>query len=107
MNLLYLIRDPKQTGKLKVGFLESVRKIIKLSCTSEVLNPLQFCSNKLCHHNGQLNNQQFLYNSNFSKARIGQMLTMMEVRVLTEFYHLKMTQMGVLEVKKNLFPSQI
>lgn len=37
-----LLEIPKQTGKLKVGFLESVRKIIKLSCTSEVLNPLQF-----------------------------------------------------------------
>ena len=45
MNLLYLIKDPKQTGKLEVGFLESVRKIIKLSCTSEVLNLVQFCSN--------------------------------------------------------------
>lgn len=56
MNLLYLIKDPKQTGKLEVGFLESVRKIIKLSCTSEVLNLVQFCSNKLCHNNAQLNN---------------------------------------------------
>ena len=56
MNLLYLIKDSKQIGKLEVGFLESVRKIIKLSCTSEVLNLVQFCSNKLCHHNVQLNN---------------------------------------------------
>lgn len=31
------------------------------------------------------------------------MLTMMEVRVLIEFYHLKMTQMGVLEVKTIYF----